>query len=61
MGMGKGEVQGKGGKRREGTPKGWLTHHVPNPEKYPVLQPCCCCCCCYYYYYYYCCCYKAIC
>jgi len=43
---GKGGRDGKGreGKRkgrgeekgREGTPKGWLTPHVPNPEKYPV-------------------------
>ena len=27
-------------RRREGTPKGWLTPpQVPNPEKYPVQTP----------------------
>jgi len=24
------------GKRMAGTPKGWLTPHVPNPEKIPL-------------------------
>jgi len=34
-----GRARGKG---REDTPKGWLTPHVQNPEKYPgtVLEDC---------------------
>jgi len=27
--------RGEGERRRERTPKGWLTPHVPHPEKYP--------------------------
>jgi len=27
--------EGKEGREREGTPKGWLTPRLRNPEKYP--------------------------
>jgi len=33
-GMGR---KGRGRKGREGCPKGWLTPHVSNPEKYPAV------------------------
>ena len=35
MGKGEGGEGREGQKERDGTPKGWLTPHVQNPEKYP--------------------------